>query len=279
MNIDEQRTFIKDKMAELRAVVSSSNVDIKEVQFERLYDLLTDSMCDVRMKPFTVQFFRQPCVTTTCVVPSPPVTGKIGVKWTLPDGYVSVLFGPGEDWEWEAYTIERDFSVDRNDGSDPSVEITYRHNGACSFKIRETPYYYLPDEIEELVSIPDSFEGTYEPMLKKHQYNIVWVTNRYDGMLSGYAVVDNRLCYFDMVEETDFKSHRMFAMFELSLWERFNAWRRYHAWHSALSNKTYWKVYWWWRNFTHQRRKSPEEHWAVVDDWRSRHRVVGYFEG
>lgn len=278
MNLEEQRTFIRDKMAELRAIVASSNVDINEAQFERLYDLLTDSMGDVRMKPFTVQFFRQPCATSTCVVPSPPVMGRIGVRWNLPDGYVSVLFGPEEDWEWEAHTVER-LIPGETDGSDSSFEISYRHNGACSFKLRDTPYYYLPDEVEELVSDPDVFGGTYEPRLKPHQYNIIWVTNKYDGMLSGYVMVNNRLCYFDMIEETEFKRNRIFAIFELSVWERFNAWRQHHLWNLAMVNKTYWKVYWWWKNFTRKRHKSPEEHWADVDKWRAQHHIVGYFEG
>lgn len=279
MNLEEQRTFIKDKLNELREFVNGTNVVVEEVQFERLYDLLMDSMCDVRMKPFTTQVSRTSSVISTCVIPAPPIpNSRIGVKWDLPDGYVSVLFGPGDNWEWEARSIERDCSNLRDDEeSDPSFEVRYRHVGACSFKIRDTPYYYLPDEMEELVSIPDTFVGTYEPMLKPYQYQVVWVTNKYDGMLAGYARHDTELHYFDVVEETDFKRNRMFAVYKLSKWEQFNVWRQYHWWHTALASKVYWKLYRWVQGL--KRRKSPEEHWAQVDRFRQTHEVVGYFEG
>lgn len=278
MNLEEQQTFIEDKLGELRGFVNGTNIDVEEVQFERLYDLLTDSMGDVRMRPFTTQAVRTPSVTSTCVVPSPPVPpGRIGVKWDLPDGYVSVLFGPGEAWEWEAHSVERDPSNSRDDGSDASFEVQYRHAGSYSFKIKDTPYYFLPDEVEELVSIPDTFVGTYEPMLKPYQYQVVWVTNRYDGMLSGYVRHDNELHYFDMTEETDFKRNRVFAVYKLSKWEQFNAWRKYHWWHTALANRVYWKIYWKIQGF--KRRLSPNEHWTAVDQFRQTHKVVGYFEG
>ncbi len=263
MNVDEQRKYIRNKLTELREFVAGTNIPVGKEQFERLHELLMDSMCSVRMKPFNIQVTQN----------------KIGVKWTLDAGYVSVLFGPEENWEWEACTVERDFSGDRNDGSDPTFEVSYRHSGACSFKLHDAPYYYLPDEVEELVSEPDTFEGTYEPKLKPYQYNIVWVTNKYDGMLSGYAMVNDRLCYCDTIEETEFKSHRMFAVFELSLWERFNVWRRYHTWNTAMTNRTFWKVYWWWRNVTRRPRKTPEDHWADIRTWRQAHTIVGYFEG
>lgn len=261
MNIDEQRIFVKDKLKELREIVINMNVVVDEVHFDRLYDLLTDSMCDVRMKPFTVQL----------------VQNKIGVRWNLDDGYVSVLFGPDNTWEWEAHGVEQDRTACRDDGSDPSFEVNYRHCGSYSFKLGDTPYYYLPNEVEELVSIPDTFVGTYEPMLKTYQYQVVWVTNRYDGMLSGYVRCDNELHYFDMVEETDFKRNRMFAVYKLSKWEQFNVWRKYHWWHTALANKVYWNVYWKIQRL--KRRKSPEEHRADVDRFNQTHKVVGYFEG
>lgn len=255
MIIEEQRTFITDKMTELEDFVNGTNIEIEKVQFDRLYDLLSDSMCGVRMKPFTIQVTHN----------------KVGVKWTLLDGYVSVLFGPGDAWEWEAHHVEHDLSACHDDGSDSSFETHHRHNGSYSYKIGDTPYYSLPTEIEKLVSIPDTFVGTYEPILKPSQYEVTWVTNKWDGMLSGYARCDNELYYFDMVEETYFKRNRMFALYKLSRWEQFIVWCQYHWWLIALAHKVCWKLYWWIR-------KTPTKYWAAAAHLRQTHEVVGYFE-
>lgn len=257
--ITTQRKYVKDKLAELRSFVEGTNITVDEVHFSRLYDLLQDSCGSVKLKPFTIQVTQN----------------RIGVKWTYDTGYVSVLFGPGDGWEWEAY--EKEIVKSAKEGGDAGFEVTYRHSGECSFVLSGEPHYYFPEEVEEMISLPDDFDGTYDPILKTYEYEIVWVTGRYDGMLSGYLRKDGKLHYFDSIEETDFKRRRMFEVYELSWLERLNVWREYHWWHTAVTVKPLWNFYWWIRRF--KQRGTVEQHWEAKDKFRRTHKVVGYFEG
>jgi hypothetical protein len=258
-SITEQRKYVKDKLAELRSFVDGTNIAVDVAHFSRLYDLLQDSCGSIKLKPFTIQVTQN----------------RIGVKWTYDTGYVSVLFGPGDNWEWEAHGKED--VKPTTEGGDASFDVTYSHSGECSFVLKGEPYYYLPTKVEEMISLPDDFDGMYEPLLKKHEYDIVWVTNKYDGMLSGYLWKGKKLHYFDCIEETEFKRRRMFEVYELSWLECLNVWRRYHWWHIALASEPMWKFYWWIRKFN--KRPTVERHWEAKDKFKRDHNVVGYFEG
>lgn len=257
--VTEQRRYIKAKLAELREFVNQANIQVNEILFARLYDLLTDSCSSIRLKPFTIQVAQN---------------GMIGVEWIYDTGHVSVLFGPGDDWEWEAR--ETRVLRDAKEGGDAGYEVTYRHSGECSFVLSGTHHYYFPDEVERMISLPDDFDSTYEPLLKSYEYEIVWVTNRYDGMLAGYLRKNGKLHYFDNVEETDFTRRRMFAVYELTWLERLNVWRRYHWWHIALASKPIWKWYWWIRRFRKQ--PSVQSHRKAKEVFECEHAIVGYFE-
>jgi hypothetical protein len=201
--VTEQHRHIRSKLAELREFVGQANIQVDNILFDRLDDLLTDSCSSIRMKPFTIQV----------------MDGKIGVKWTYDTGYVSVLFGPSDNWEWVAQ--ETKVLKDAKEG-DAGYEVTYRHLGECSFVLHGVHYYHFPDEVEKMISLPDEFEVVYDPLLTTYECEIVWVTNKYDGMLSGYLRKNGKLHYFDNVEETDFARRRMFAVYELSWLERLN---------------------------------------------------------
>lgn len=259
MNIDEQRRYVRSKIDEIKHFAQNTNLNISEEQFYRLYDFLLDAHGTVKLRPFTTQ--------AAC--------NKVGVKWALEDGYVSVWFGPGDKWSWEARTIERQLTTNDAD-VDNSFKIAYDHSGDCSFRIDGEPHYHFPDEVEELIAEPDAFEGEYTPLLKPYQYEVVWVTDKYDGMLSGYVRFDNKLHYCGLVEETEFTSRRMFAVYELSLWERLMVWRRYHWWHLVVTSPTLWKYHWWLVGL--KRRKSVDETQAIRTKFIDTHTVVGYFE-
>lgn len=259
MHLDEQRRYVRNKIADIKHFAQNTNLGVDEEQFARLYDFLIDTHGTIKLRPFTTQV----------------ALNKVGVKWVIESGYVSVWFGPGDDWSWEAHAIEQLEATSEED-SDNSFAITYEHSGKCSFRVSGKPYYHFPDEVEELIAEPDTFDGEYLPRLKPYQYEIVWVTNKYDGMLSGYVRVDNKIHYCDVVEETEFTSNRMFAVYELSFWERLKVWRRYHWWHLVIANSTLWKYHWWFAGL--KRHRTTEEIQAIRNKFIDTHTVVGYFE-
>lgn len=255
-----ERRYIKDKVAEIKSFAQKTNVNVGEDQFDRLYEFLVVAHDTSKLRPFTTQV----------------AVDRVGVKWTVSEGSVVVWFGPNEDWSWGARTAERTLSTN-NEDSDDSFEVTYHHSGKCSYRINGDPRYLLPSEVEELISEPDTFEGTYAPILKPYDYEIVWVTNKYDGMLSGYVRFNEKLHYFNLIEETEFSRRRMFAVYELSAFERLNAWRRYHWWHAVIANSLLWKYHWWFDGM--KNRRSAEELEQAKNKFKDEHVVVGYFEG
>lgn len=255
-----ERRFIKDKITDIKTFAQKTNVSVSEEQFDRLYEFLIDAHDTSKLRPFTTQISMN----------------RVGAKWSVPDGSVEVWFGPDEDWSWKAHTTERMLSSTEED-SDNSFEITYRHTGKCSYRINGDPRYHLPSEVEELISEPDMFEGTYTPTLKPYDYEVVWVTNKYDGMLSGYVRYNKQLHYFDLIEETEFSRRRMFAVYKLSISERISVWRKYHWWHAVVANAVLWKYHWWFNGL--KRNQSPDALRQTKAKFRDSHDVVGFFEG
>jgi hypothetical protein len=194
------------------------------------------------------------------------IDSKIGVRWDWGHGYLSILFGSDDKWEWktESAAVEREkYGV---------FNRTATFKGAPTFVIKEKPYYSLPDEVEKLITLPDTFEGTYDPIIEKYKREIVWVTSKCDGMLAGYCRYEGKLHLFEHVEETEFTQNRMFAVFELSLLERLRVWWRYHVWYTVLYNRVLWNMH----NI-----KIFKPRYETYDQRLTRlkktHKIVGYF--
>ena len=212
------------------------------------------------------------------------INSKVGVRWEWDTGYVSVLFGSDDSWEWISESAScfggcKEYIFDKK----------YSFSGGSSYTSKSIrgpiygPIYWLPEEVLNLIKVPDTFEGTYEPMIEKHNYDVVWETSRYDGMLAGYCQYKGKLHLFEHVEETEFERHRMFAVFELPFLERITVWWRYHAWHTTLYNHVLWNMhtYVWrmgmrWNTFFKRHDKTYEERFAKL---KKTHKIVGYFQG
>ena len=212
---DDQETMFERVLEEAKALTSDTD------QLARLETFLDN--IHTRVKPCCVHL----------------VDSKIGVSWIWDTGYVSVLFGDDQNWEWQGESAKC-----YGNNEDYLYFNTYSFGGGPSY-MRDNygPIYWLPSDVLKLIEVPDTFEGTYEPIIEKRNYTVVWVTSKYDGMLAGYCQYNGKLHLFEHVEETEFARHRMFAVFELSLLERMRVWWRYHVWYTILYNRVLWNMH------------------------------------
>lgn len=256
----DQTQYIHDKIKEAR----DAHPDIDPKLWDRLDDFLWDSLGGVDLKPFVINRFGD----------------GVGVWWDHGDDHVWALFSPHTtDWEWSATTVRTDGN---GEGGNTDYTAAYGHKGMCSFtsSITGEPHYFFPDDVERIVSTPDKFKQEYHPMLMSYEYNISWVTNKYDGMLSGYGMYQRRLHYIDMVEETDYQRRRMYAVYQLTPLEQLVAYLRHVKWTLTLNISWAWKLYTKWHRLKlkFKRRGTAEEYWAAKNKFRQTHKVVGYFE-
>lgn len=258
--MENQTQYINSKIKEAR----DAHPDIDPKLWDRLDDLLWDSLGGVDLKPFVINRFGD----------------SIGVWWDHGDDHVWALFSPHTtDWEWSATTVQTD-----GNGEDGNTDYiaTYRHRGQCSFTSSVTgePHYFFPDAVEQIVSTPDEFKQEYHPVLAPHEYTISWITNKYDGMLSGYCRYKNKLHYVTMVEETDYQRRRMYAIYELSSWERVAAYYQHAKWLFMLQTRWAWNLYCKWHAFKRKRgwQLSSTDISAKRTKFEQTHNIVGYFE-
>jgi len=252
---DDQEKMFEGVMEEARILTSDAS---QLTHLETFLDNINE-----RIKPCRVQF----------------INSKIGVRWDCNSGYISVLFGSDNDWEWVSESTNHYGSNKHYTYNDK-----YWFSGGPSYvRTDNSVGYWLPTRVLDLIKVPDIFEETYEPMIEKHEREIVWVTSKYDGMLAGYCRYNGKLHLFEHVEETEFERNRMFAVFELSLLERTKVWMRYHVWHTILYNRVLWNLhtYKWrmsikWRLF---RKSHIETYGERIAKLEKTHKIVGYFQG
>lgn len=204
------------------------------------------------------------------------VDGRYGVRWDFEQGFLSVLFGPDDNWEWETKAI-----VGKPGDEDCSGYTRHiRYAGKPSFVLHEQPYYTFPDEVDKIISIPEPFEKQYEPMIPKREYKVLWHTNYWDGMLAGYCEYKGNICYFNNVDETTFTHNRMFAVYQLSLYEKTLALFHHYKWNITLYNRTLWDLHMkmrkWKQKFT--KTKTSEHYVNETEKFHNSHKILGYFE-
>lgn len=234
----------QDNVRRVRREARLQTVD-NTAQLQNLDSFLDEFWCGTKVKPFRFQM----------------IASKIGVRWEWDHGFVSVIFGPDNQWEWysESDAVEmKTYGI---------YKRILQYSGDPSFVIDNKPYYSLPEEIETIITLPDLFSKEYDPIISGRNLTVVWVTNRYDGMLSGYCTMDRRIYYFDMIDETDFTQARMFAVYALSWGERIATWMRYHVYHNCPGTLIDGLL----RPFMPR----PE---ACRDTFRKNHKIVGYFQ-
>ena len=105
-------------------------------------------------------------------------------------------------------------------------------------------YVFLLDkETEEYWSLSEKFFEEWSPMLKlaskmslgEHgAVKIKWVSDFYDGPLSGYAVYKDRLHFFSLIEEQSYSGKRMYGVYELCLLNRVRCYFRHFLWEVVI---------------------------------------------
>lgn len=211
--------------------------------------------------------------------------------WKLPNGYISVIFDTDTtNWSWKA-----EATIDDYDSIQYKAYYEYSGKESWSFKVpekSETVYgYCLPSDVEKLYQLPDNFSKNYTPLLNQKNGRvpkILWSVAYWDGPISGYCEFNSQLCYFDLVEETEFERHRMYAVYELSYREQINAWFEHLKWNLTLQTpfrrliyflrwKTTNVVYHWYSNLFHKRK--TERYLKDKEAFRASHKLIGYFKG
>lgn len=253
----EQTKYINSNIDEARQTHSG----LDPVLWERLDDLLWDSLGCRDLRPFRINRHGD----------------KVGVWWDYDKTSVWAMFSPHTtDWEWSATTSK---SNGNDMDGDTTYTVTYKHTGKCSFTYKDTPHYFFPDEVEELVSVPDVFSKEYEPRLGRANWTLVWETNKYDGMLSGYINIGGKMYYADMVEETYHQRKRMYAVYELSMLERVRAHIGHQWWKFTLDHRSLFNMRVKWSRFRDNMfPKTRVDYERQRNKFRETHQVKYYFE-
>lgn len=250
----DQSNHIHGKISEAKKAFP----ELDSVLWDRVYDLLWDSLCSVDLNSFVIN----------------KIGDGVEVRWNQEGNTAWAQFHPSTtDWAWGATTVRSD---GRDHESDTGYSVTYEHNGLCSYIIRDTPHYFFPDDVEKIISTPDAFSKEYYPHLESYQYFVVWVTNKYDGMLSGYCRVNGKLHYFDCIEETYYQRKRMYAVYELSLYERLKVWMQYHKWHFVVNTSWARRIGMW--LYRYNKHTTSEQYQKNKQAFERAHDIVGYFE-
>lgn len=276
-NDDEYHTLLykyhADKLKEIDLLPVSDRIK------HNIDDFLTYSgVSDVKLKLYTVQF----------------INGKVGLRWDLEDGYVSVFFEDGDKWNWEAKTsqINEKVTIIEEHNLKGILEKTSTYSGDCSWTYKDrdkenvfNAYFILPDEVINLITLNDFIPEEFsERKIKEREIHIFWETNRYDGMLSGYGIYKNKLVYIDCEYETFFKRTRIFGVYELSILEKLLVLFRRAEWIIVMSNKLFWNIHMKMFHFKCflDRNKSIDEHvkksLKKKDDFKNSHKLLGYYE-
>lgn len=258
-----ERTFDNQTDNIQQVINDAKNVGVQEPLLTYLDEFLESYWGMTKVKPFTFQL----------------VNGNPGVRWDFEDGSLSVVFEPDNQWSYKLHHVAV------NDRYNPNCETTITFRGGPSFTIdRENepnhPFYVLPDNVEKFVKLPDIVnEEQYQPMFKSHSVCVLWETNRYDGMISGYVwCKQHGICYAKMIAETEFERNRVFAIYKLSLFEKIAKTLAFKRWRLVMKNQLLYK--WWWR-LTQARtpkdwKKAVEKSIEKETKFKQQHEVVGY---
>lgn len=261
-----KRTF-EDQCANIdKATEDAKSVGISGTLLTKIEDFLEDYYGMTKVYPFTFQ----------------QVKGWPGIRWDIPTGYCSVLFSPDDD----TWLFDAKFTEPNDNKYIPGMTTTFFYRGQPSFTITqkdetEKPYYVLPDEIDKKIKLEDTFEKEYCPLINNQLVNVLWETNRYDGMISGYVEYSGRIFYADMVDETPFERNRMFALYELSFLERLWMVLSMARWNLIRTYTIFWKWWFWYQNVKLKIRANNS--FGIADVWNKKkedfnasHKIVGY---
>ena len=188
---------------------------------------------------------------------------RFGVIWSDAPSETNVLFSTDtNNWEWWATIVTKYYTSTYHGGGEPS-------------RLKNNPevyWYFMPEVAYKWSLLPETFNIQPSCMFNKHQYHIVWETNRYDGMLSGFCSITGKLYAFNCVEETDFTRKRLYAVYKIPLHSRVLTWYKYHTWNLKLAIPVLWNISRWWHRKTHKYRNHSPETYSDSD-------IIGYFSG
>jgi hypothetical protein len=163
------------------------------------------------------------------------------------------FYGNGK-WKYE-FNVKTTTDNETIIHHDDNLKYEFTGNGPLMGFHREGKSDYvlsLNEELEKLLVIPEPFSKDYNPLYAintnphYHMENKVkwgWRLGYYDGPLSGYCYLNKKMYYYDMVDEKDYSGDRMYALYELSNWQKVRAYICHYAWLKFGPYKMKRKVY------------------------------------
>jgi hypothetical protein len=220
-------------------------------------------------------------------------------SWQESDFSLIVGFPAGRNWHYHFTSYHHN-----NTDTPGTFHITfsgaaYQFTNGKEDKAQWHYLFHLHDKIIKHLKIKETYSGNFQPLYPvsrardeyENTVSYAWITDKYDGPLSGYCYLNGKLCYFTMIEETDFEQKRLYAIYRLSLCEKIKAsyshylWihvTRQYSWCQKLHLKKYrlkYQLISWWN----KKRYLPK--WDTVtkyhekqDKFKQTHQLLGYFE-
>lgn len=168
------------------------------------------------------------------------------------------------------------------------VNLTMRHGKPVEPYTKH--FIVIPDSFIEAVSIKEEIPETCKDLLHFIPPNvsfdktvrIAWVTNRYDGPLSGYCYVGDKFCYFDLEYEEEYSRKRYYEVRALSCRDKMRA-TLHHKWHAFIWSSwrgTHCTKYYQWKQRTFNTGWHAAKAQTKIErhrKWREARRLLGYF--
>lgn len=219
--------------------------------------------------------------------------------WKEPDFSLKVGFPSGRTWHYHFTTYHN------NQTDNPGVfNITfsgaaYQFTTGKDEKLQWHYLFHLHDKIIKHLKIKEAYSENFQPLYPvgrardeyENTVSYAWITDKYDGPLSGYCYLNGKLCYFTMIEETDFEQRRLYAIYRLSLHERIKVSCSHYFWAHVIRQYAWcWKL--------HLKKNRLKNHLVSLwnkcrylpkldtiakyhdkqDKFKQKHQLLGYFE-
>lgn len=232
-------------------------VDIKK--------FLSDEFCSKRKGQLTLQ----------------PLSNQIKLLWSSEEFFGEITFYGNANWEYHFTKKE----IKNNQES--TFKMSFKGQ-AYSFICMEKKHhaFLLEEAIDGLTKEKDEFEYDYQPLFKidranrnlPDHINYGWTTSVWDGPLAGYCYYNQKLCYFDLEEETEYDRNRMYVIYKLNLLDKIKAYWTHYRWtHITRKYKWIWNLHLWnYKRKPFDSKKAEIKH-KKFQLWKNKKEKLGYF--
>lgn len=282
-NIMNQLEFISLWLEQLNTL-KTQYPELDDTQFENAEQFIEDNFHSCQMN---------------CNLEITVQNSEILVSWKEPEFSLTVFFPAGRTWHYRFINfhdnktdIPGTFTIDFNGAA-------YQFTTGKEDKLQWHYLFHLHDRIIKHLKIKEAWSENYQPLYPtgrgRDEYEntvcYAWITDKYDGPLSGYCYLNGQLCYFTMVEETDFEQRRLYAIYKLGCIEKLKASFSHYFWINFTRKYSwFWKIHMkkyhfknWFMTTWNKKTYLPKlgtvaKYHQKKDKFKQKHQLLGYFE-